>query len=402
MELNWRRWFALARHEHQVGRLAEAAATCRRVLALRPDLAEPYNNLGVIHAEWGQFDEAVACFQQAIALQANYLEAHKNLGNVLHDQGKLDEAVVRFEQSLALRPDLAEAHFHLGGIFWKQGKLDQAAARFERAIALKPDFFEAHNSLANLLQSMGKLDQAALRFALALAMRPDLAAAHNNLGEILWRLGRAEEAVAHYRQALSIDPELAEAEMGMAVCLLVQGDFKRGWPAYEARLRLPSRPPQLQVPRWQGEPLAGRNLLLLHEQGLGDTLQFTRLVPLLKAQGARVTLAVPPPLGRLLASQRDLDQLVILGSGEPLPAADFYMPLLSLPGMLGIDASTIPAEVPYLWADPQLIARWRDELSQVEGFKIGIVWQGSRKSPEIVARFRWPILPPWPASPACG
>jgi hypothetical protein len=140
------------------------------------------------------------------------------------------------------------------------------------------------------------------------------------------------------------------------------------------------------LPRWTGEPLEGRSLLLFAEHGLGDALQFVRYARMLKERGARVVLAFPAALGRLLApnsgrTRPDWDDLFILGSAEDLPRCDFYLPLLSAPGAFGTTASTIPCEVPYLSADPKLTDQWREQLAGTGGFKIGIVWQGSRDYP---------------------
>ena len=165
--------------------------------------------------------------------------------------------------------------------------------------------------------------------------------------------------------------------MGLAACYLVEGDYQRGWPAYEARLRKPGIVPPLALPRWTGQALAGRSLLLLAEQGSGDTLQFLRYSRLLKAQGAYVVLAVQAVLGRLLASAAGWDELFLLDCGKELPRTDFYLPLLSVPYALSTDAATIPCEVPYLSADPELTGQWRRELAGIDGFKIGVVWQGS-------------------------
>ncbi len=166
--------------------------------------------------------------------------------------------------------------------------------------------------------------------------------------------------------------------MGLATCYLLDADYERGWPEFEGRLRLPGVPPQPKLPRWMGQPLAGRTLLLLGEEGFGDTLQFIRYARVLKQRGARIVLAAQTALGRLLASHPDLDELYLLGSGKELPHCDFYLPLLSVPCALLAETSAIPCDVPYLSADPGLVEKWRQELSQVAGFKIGIVWQGSR------------------------
>ncbi len=132
-----------------------------------------------------------------------------------------------------------------------------------------------------------------------------------------------------------------------------------------------------------------RRLLLVAEQGSGDTLQFLRYARLLKARGAYVVLAVQAALGRLLASATDWDELFLLDCGREPPRTDFYLPLLSAPYALSTDAATIPCEVPYLSADPELTDRWRRELAGIEGFKIGVVWQGSRS----YAWDRWRSFP---------
>ena len=371
------------------GRLDDAADHYLRALALMPDLADAHFNLGNVLVSQGKLDDAAARYERAIALMPDHAGAHYNLGNLLKDQGKLDEAAAQYDRAAALRPDLFQAHNNLGNILLQQGKLDQAAARYQRAIALRPDLAEAHNNLGNALRQQGKLDQALARHQQALALSPDLAEAHSNLGNVLLDLGKVDDAATHYKQALALRSDYADAQMGLAACYLIEEDYDRGWPAYEARLRIPGFVPRHSLRRWTGEPLAGCSLLLLSEQGLGDTLHFLRYARLLKQRGARVVLACEAALGRLLASHPDLDELFILGSAEELPPWDFYLPLLSAPGAFHTTASTIPGDVPYLSADPELTDKWRRELAGIDGFKIGIAWQGWRD----FALDRWRSIP---------
>ena len=159
---------------------------------------------------------------------------------------------------------------------------------------------------------------------------------------------------------------------------LSRGDYERGWPEYEWRWRCRGRPvPGFTQPRWQGNDLAGRTILLYAEQGLGDTLQFVRYAPLVKRRGGTVLLVCPRPLVRLLSSCPGIDR--VLADGSSLPAFDVHAPLLSLPMILGTTLATVPADVPYLAATPEAIERWRQALGSIPGFRIGIAWQGNRR-----------------------
>ena len=358
--------FERAMRDHHAGRLAEAAAVYQQILALHPGVAEAHYRLGHIHWQQGQTGEAAARFEQAIGLKPVYSEAHNDLGIILAQQGQLEPAAARFEQVIALAPDYAEAHCNLGNIRWQQGRLEQATAHYEQALARKPDLVEALNNLGNVLWQQGRLDEAAARYRQALELDPRSAEVHNNLGSVLWKQGEFDEAVAQYQQAVALKPDYVDAlsnwgrtlreqfkldearrvferlesihpgspqaQLGLGMCYLLQGDYERGWPALEGRLRLPGAAPLPSLPRWTGQPLAGRSLLLLAEAGLGDTLQFVRYARLLKAaQGARVVLAVQPALCRLLAPGPDWDELFVLESGQPLPSCDYYLPLMSAP-----------------------------------------------------------------------
>ena len=322
---------------------------------------------------------------------------------VLWHQGKRDEAKQRFEQAIALRPAYPEAHNNLGNILWGEGELGPAAASFERAIALRPDYPDAHNNLGITLWHQGKLAEAQARLQHAIALWPDYAEAHSNLGIVLWHQGNLDGARTQYQQVLALRPDYADAQRALASCYLVSGDFQRGWPAYESRLRLPGVNLDPSLPRWTGQPLAGRRLLLLAEQGLGDTLQFVRYARALRAMGARIVLLVPPALGRLLESHPDIDELIVIGSAENLAPFDFYLPLLSVPAALGTTEATIPRDIPYLWADPELTERRGRSCLKSRVSRSGSPGRARGSFAAIVGvRSRWPSLLRWPACPACS
>jgi len=195
-------------------------------------------------------------------------------------------------------------------------------------------------------------------------------------GERWRRQGQNQEAVACYRQALRHRPEWPEAHLALGHTLLLEGDFDRGWEEMEWRWRLPgvSLTP-FEQPLWGGESLAGRRILLWAEQGLGDTLQFVRFAARLKQLDATLVLECQPALARLMRSCPGVDEVV--GFGSPLPAFDVHTPLQRLPWILRTTLTTIPAKVPYLEADAELVKRWQDRMAPHDGLKVGLVWAGN-------------------------
>ena len=192
--------------------------------------------------------------------------------------------------------------------------------------------------------------------------------------------GKLDGAAACCRRALELKPDFAEAHLQQSLLSLVTGDFQRGWTEYEWRWKDKQwQRRNFSQPLWDGQRLEGKTILLHAEQGLGDTIHFVRYVPQVKQRGGTVIVECPKPLLSLLTSGAGIDRLV--GRGEELPPFDLQAPLLSLPGIFRTSLETIPADVPYLFADPGLVEHWRRELGSIAGFKIGIAWHGSPKHP---------------------
>jgi len=361
----------------ELGRLDEAAAALQQALRHRPDLAEAHINLGNVQREQQKPDKAVASYQEALRLKPGLAEPHNNLGCLLHDQTKFAEAAEHFRAALRLKPDYLEAHSNLGYVLLDLGARDEAVACFQRALQLKPDSPEAYDGAGRALRAQGKLEEAVAHYRRALELRPGYVDAQYNLGSALQAQGRMEEALACFEQVLRTAPNLHEAHFARAVVWLLQGKFERGWPEYEWRRRMPRFDPScFSQPVWDGSPFPGKTILLHAEQGLGDTLQFIRYAPLVKERGGTVVVACQQSLLGILARTAGIDQLV--PRVFPLPPFDVHVPLLSLPGIFGTTAETIPARVPYLFADEGLSRHWQERLHRLPGFKVGIVWQGSR------------------------
>jgi tetratricopeptide (TPR) repeat protein len=386
------------------GRLADAAAYHRQALRYKPDYPEAHNYLGIALATAGRPDEAAVHFQEVLRLVPGSAGPFNSLGIVRSMQGKLDEAVAYFQEALRLQPDFAEAHSSLGNTLNSQRRYEEAAESCRQALRLKPGLPEANNNLGIALKGQGKLDEAVACYRQAIAARPGFAEAHFNLGNALRAQGRFAEALGSYDEAVRLRPDYADAHFQRALIWLLGGHFEQGWPEYEWRWRCPDfRGRRLAQPAWDGSFLAGRTILLHAEQGLGDTLQFSRYAPLVKQRGGHVLLECQPALLTLLSRLEGVDGL--LAQGSALPGFHVQASLLSLPGLFRTALATVPAAVPYLSADPGLVARWRQELGASQSFRIGIVWQGSVRHRED--RYRSVPLgqfAPWPRStgPSCS
>jgi tetratricopeptide (TPR) repeat protein len=395
------------------GHLDEAAAAYRQALALQPDSAEVACNLGVSLAGLKRWAEACDAYRLALRLRADFPEVACNLGNALKEMGQIAEAIAAYRQAMELRPDFAEAHFNLGNTYHDQGEHREAIEAFRQALAIRPRYAKAANNLGNVFKAMGQLDDARREYELALQIRPDYAAAqdnlamllhqqgrhvealhtlqrraanssdaevHQNMGVVLTELARYPEALAQFGRAIELAPDFAAAHTHRAIIHLLLGNLGRGFAEYEWRWKQKNnQPAQYRQPRWQGASLVGRTILLHAEQGSGDVMQFARYAALVKEYGGTTVLGCHPALARLLSTAPGIDRVVSIG--EALPAFDVQVPVGSLPDVLGTTLPTIPSEVPYLFADPQLSGAWKREMALDGSFRVGIAWQGNPQNP---------------------
>ena len=359
-----------------------AVASFDQTIALKPGLAEAYNSRGTAFQALGRFADAIASHDTAVALKPDYPAGHNDRGAALLALGRHDEAVASFDKVIAPRPGYANAHSNRGIALLALNRPEEAVASFDQAIALKLDLADVHTMRGIGLLALMRPAGAVASHDKAIALRPDFAEAFNNRGVALVALNRHEEALESYGRATALKPDLEDAYWNQSLAYLALGDFGRGWDLFEWRwkLRLAQTAGELPAARWHGEtPIEGKTILVRAEQGLGDTLQFCRYVPMLAAR-ATVVLEVPRPLVRLLSGLEGVARIV--ATGDPLPAFDVWTSTMSLPGIFRTTVETIPATVPYLRADPRQVAAWRSRLAALPGRKIGLVWAGSPRLDE--------------------
>jgi tetratricopeptide (TPR) repeat protein len=368
---------------HQVGNFAQAETLYQQVIQADAAHAEAHHFLGLVAFQTGRNQVALNLIRRSIALNPENSDAHYNLGNVHSGQGRLAEGAECFQQALRLNPRHADASNNLGLFYAQLGQFSEAGKYFQQALAINPRHADAHNNLGNVFKEEGRLIQAVDCFWRALAINPNHADAHTNLGLNLAQQGQFAAAANCYRQALRINPRHKMALGNRALLRLLQGDFANGWPDFELRWARPGVAPRaFKKPPWDGSPLQGKTILVYAEQGLGDTIQFARYLPLVQRRGGKVAFECPPALIRLFAGIVGADQ--IIPAGGVLPIFHENIPLMSLPGLFGTTLATIPADIPYLVAEHDNVLHWRREMNEPAstvadacGLNIGIAWQGN-------------------------
>jgi Tfp pilus assembly protein PilF len=327
----------------------------------------------LVHHHAGRIDEAETIYRQILHACPRHAEVLQLLGTLYLQRGQPRQAVAWLQRSVAVAGGNAAVFSNLGSAYLALGRNAEARTALQRAVAHDPAFGQAHYNLGMALYNLGMLAESAASYRRTLQCDPDMAAAHNNLGDVLRQLGQTDAALAHCTRAVELAPRMATAHYNRSLILLGLGRWSEGWHEYEWRLQCPAlRGRSFRQPRWNGQPLAAATLLVHAEQGLGDTLQFIRLLPLVRQRCPRVLVAVQAPLVPLLRASG----IDVCTAGDDLPDFDQHVPLLSLPGLLGLSLRNIPAEVPYLAPQPALVEQWRHRLAAFGGQRVGLGWQG--------------------------
>lgn len=385
---NARTYYLLGTALSQQGELIEGVYLLGQSLALAPDQPVVWSNRAAGLQRLKRYDEALEACARALALDPACADAYVNRGNVLLDLGQYAQALQASDQALALSPDFAEAHCNRGSALQMLARWDDALAAYDRAIALSPRNGRAYSNRAAVLLVLRRLDAALADADRALDCDGRDAEAYVNRGMAHKALGALEAAAADFDHAVHLRPDYPAAHWNKALLSLLRGDFATGWKGYEWRWRRPplSACQKYTKPLWLGDrPLSGKTVLLHAEQGLGDTIQFCRYVPMVQAVGARVILQAPAPLLPLLASLPGAVDMVLTadGSGQVF---DLHCPLMSLPLAFATRADTIPTAIPYLSADADHAGLWHQRLGQKKQPRIGLCWSGRAEHVDDAAR----------------
>ena len=390
-------------------RLPEALEAFDRAIALQPDLFLAHLHRGIVMKDLMRPEEALASFSRAAEIQdegfvhnyralvldelGRYEEARESFGRSLQNDPEISmvqsnyghsllrlqrwtEALPYFEKAVALKPDEAGLHYNLGEPLKLEGRLEEAVACYDRAIALAPEMANAYVNRGLVLAYLGRTDAGLADLDRAIALEPDSLGAHIGRSNVLADAGKTVEALAYNRELARNPLFRVEADFLSATLHLKRGEWEEGWNFYETRRAL-NRYTDARVcpqPEWQGDtPLAGKTLYVHGEQGLGDQIMFARFLSLARHAGAKVIFSPKGRLQRLFSEQGLADELLPWEAAPP--AADYHVPLASLPRAFGIRPNSIPLEIPYLKPDPALVEKWRARIGDT-GFRIGVCWAG--------------------------
>ncbi|ASU38308.1 glycosyltransferase [Herbaspirillum sp. meg3] len=355
-----------------------------------PDAPGPLSHLGKALIDAKRYKEAVAVLLKSMELQINFAPAHTNLGIAFQEMNMLNDALECHKTSLLLNPDDIYAQYKIADTYIKLKEFDKAHEHYERVIELAPKDPNSYTKLASSYFShQDRYEDAMKLFQRALEIDPKHAVTVNNIGATMYDYGETSAALQYFKDAMILKPNYLTAQHNLALGQLLAGDLKEGWANHESRLEVKERRYVYKlihklfnlIPKWDGKSsLQGKQILLMHEQGFGDSIQFVRYVHTLLAQGARVALHVKDPLARLFRSVSE--QVTLVREDDPLPKCDCAYVLMSLPHALGTDhVEDIPSYPYYLSADPIDIAKWADKIDALSGNKtdlrVGFVWAGN-------------------------
>jgi tetratricopeptide (TPR) repeat protein len=372
----------------RLGRLKEAETRYRRALVERPDFAAAWMNLGSLLREQGREVLAEAALLRAVQLRPDLISGWINLAMLARERRRPAEAEAHLQKALALNPEQVETHISWCQFRASEQDLAGAWGWLQKALARDPNQPEAVNMQGILLHTERRFAEAVAAFERAEALGHR--AASSNRGNTLLDMDRMDEAIQAHEKAVERDPQHPGAQYNLALTRLRLGDWERGWQGYESRWRFREVhrvPRTFSQPRWRGEPLEGRRILLHAEQGLGDTIQFCRYATLVAARGGIAILQVQEPVEPLVRSlsvvRSGLAVTAILGG--KLPEFDIECPLLSLPAVFETTVDTVPWPGAYLGTDPEVAFERRlqtpDARSNLRAgersLRVGLAWAGN-------------------------
>jgi len=318
--------------------------------------------LGSAQLKLNLYEKAAGSFKQSIEKAGAFFEALHDLATTYGHLGKIQEALSCYLDCLKLNQNSHELYFNIAKCFDDLKHHEQAIEHYDKALKIKPDFQKAWYNKALALYDLNRFDEALFHYDKAIHLQPSYAEAWSNRGETLRSLKRFSEALSHYDQAIQLRPDLFDTYWNKSLALLSLGNFKDGWGLYSYRWKRnnPDKYRHNNINELKSlDNLTSKSILVWHEQGLGDSIQFSRYISKLIDLGANVTFEVQKPLLRIFTTQKNL---AITSQVESHSKFDFQVPLLSLPKLFNTSIHSIPNPTP-IQITPEDISNWKKKLN---------------------------------------
>jgi Flp pilus assembly protein TadD len=366
---------------YKAGNYTEAEALFRECVKGNAPAAEAWYYLGLIAYKSKKYEIAAENFNAAIKInvEEKYL---LDLGVALYQLKKYNALEECYLRLLSINPDSFIYNCNLGVAYSQKNQLEKAIDCYKKALVINPKNADTYNNMGFALKRQNKVLEAMKCYFKAIELNPKHVDAHYNLGIAYKDTMETKESIKCYRKVLELNPQYAEVYLNLAIALLLDRDFEAGWKAYEKRItvqKINEIMSPLLKPKWNGESLEGKSIYVLHEQGFGDIIQFSRFLPYLKKLGASQVFFKTRPETISLFEQSNLLGVEIVDADldESTLDFDYYIPLLSLAYYLKINEYNIPFTDKYLHLSKRKINKYQKKFFNNEQYKIGIFWQGS-------------------------
>lgn len=395
--------------------LDKAIEYYKKAILFKQNDPDIYNSLGLVYLDRYEIEEAIYCFEKAIKIKPNFEKAYINLGNIYKTKGdikqsikylnlametnpdnyeayvslgnlmiyinKTKEAINCFQEALQLRPNDPAILLNVGNALRESGDVEGSLTYYQQAMELMPEQAEVYLNLGNAYSDLFDFEKASEYFNKALELKPDFVEAYLNLGSMLKEKNEIEGALDCFKKAYDIKPGYAETHLNLATSYLLMKDFTNGFKHYEWRdkvkdIRHPKFP-ESKKPKWDGSSLENKTILVYHEQGLGDTLQFVRYLQQLVSMGGKVLFKSPSGMEELLKNNDLNVEIIDSYVSDDQIECDCYACLLSLPYLLNSTYEDIPLADGYLKADAEKVKAYKEKYFDNDQFKVGIKWQGN-------------------------
>jgi tetratricopeptide (TPR) repeat protein len=331
---------------------------------------------GLAYHQRGQLNEALKIYYQILEINPKHFDALQLTATLFLQCKKYSEALNFFKSALKIKSNFVPALINCGNVLLELGHFDEALKTYDKAIRLEPNNPNAYNNRGNTLKNLNRLDEALKNYDIAIQLKPDYAEAHNNRGSLLNDLKRFDEAIISLNKAIELKPDYAEAISNKSYIKLSLGEYEEGWQLHESRKDRKDRKnqyPKFPAPIWLGDTSIENKTLLVHsEQGLGDTIQFCRYLPMLQSfKPKKIIFYVEKPLMSLLSSFNH--EITLIEKDKPLPSFDYYCPLMSLPLAFKTTVESIPANIPYIYLSQGVKSFWKNTLGKKSTKRIAIM-----------------------------